>query len=175
MIFNIGRNDQSIFLAKLINKSFIDKTEDNLATGAIKNSQVNFLKLGMIHNYLAPFIDFCLSVNNLNFGFDLHQLTSQKILNYNTYTEGEEYSWHIDASSKSPVSDIKLTCLLNLSEKNYEGGELILFKGKEIVCKEFNFPGSAVVFPSFTNHKVNKLISGKRSTLAIWMTGPKFR
>ena len=53
--------------------------------------------------------------------------------------------------------------------------ELILFKGKEIECKEFNQPGSAVVFPSFTNHKVNKLSSGKRHTLAIWMTGPKFR
>ena len=114
-------------------------------------------------------------MNNLNFGFDLHQLTSQKILNYNTYTEGEEYSWHIDASSKSPVSDIKLTCLLNLSEEKYEGGELILFKGEEVLCKEFNEPGSAVVFPSFTNHKVNKLISGTRSTLALWMSGPKFR
>ena len=99
----------------------------------------------------------------------------KSLINYNTYVQGEEYSWHIDASSKSPVSDIKLTCLLNLSEENYEGGELILFKGKEVQCKEFNLPGSAIVFPSFTNHKVNKLLSGKRHTLAIWMTGPKFR
>ena len=73
------------------------------------------------------------------------------------------------------MSDSKLTCLLNRSEEVYNGGELILFKGKEIECKEFNQPGSAVVFPSFTNHKVNKLSSGKRHTLAIWMTGPKFR
>ena len=51
----------------------------------------------------------------------------------------------------------------------------MLFKGKEIECKEFNLPGSAVVFPSFTNHKVNKLKSGSRCTLAIWMSGPKFR
>ena len=64
---------------------------------------------------------------------------------------------------------------VNLSEDNYNGGELILFKGKEVECKEFNLPGSAVVFPSFTNHKVNKLTSGNRNTLAIWMTGPKFR
>ncbi len=96
-------------------------------------------------------------------------------INYNTYEKDEEYTWHIDATSKSPVSDIKLTCLLNLSEDNYNGGELILFKGKEVECKEFNLPGSAVVFPSFTNHKVNKLTSGNRNTLAIWMTGPKFR
>ena len=89
-------------------------------------------------------ITFCLTVNNTNFGFDLHQLTSQKLINFNTYKEGEEYSWHIDASSKSPVSDIKLTCLLNLSEQNYDGGELILFKGREIECSSaacINMPG----------------------------------
>ena len=51
----------------------------------------------------------------------------------------------------------------------------MLFKGKEIKCTEFNLPGSAVVFPSFTNHKVNKLKPGSRCTLAIWMSGPKFR
>ena len=105
----------------------------------------------------------------------MHQLTSQKILNYNSYERGSEYTWHIDATPKSPIKDIKLTCLLNLSEEKYEGGELVLFKGEEVSCKEFNEPGSAVVFPSFTNHKVNKLISGTRSTLALWMSGPKFR
>ena len=172
---NLLNKTQINELNKLINENLVNSTQDQLATGAIKSSQVKFVRLGIIHKYLAPFIDFCLTVNNTNFGFDLHQLTSQKLINFNTYKEGEEYSWHIDASSKSPVSDIKLTCLLNLSEQNYEGGELILFKGKEIECKEFNSPGSAVVFPSFTNHKVNKLNSGSRHTLAIWMSGPKFR
>ena len=34
---------------------------------------------------------------------------------------------------------------------------------------------SAVVFPSFTNYKVSTVVSGNRHTLAIWMSGPKFR
>jgi valyl-tRNA synthetase len=113
--------------------------------------------------------------NNNFFGFDLHPLTSLKKLNYNIYEEGTEYSWHIDAVPADPVRDIKLTALLNLSEENYEGGELVLFRANEIICKEFNSPGSAVIFPSFINHKVNKIISGRRHTLAIWMSGPKFR
>ena len=171
----ILNKDQISELNKIIHKNFIDDLKDSSAIGAIKSSQVKFFKLGVAHNLLARFVDFCLTINNTNFGFDLHQLTSHKIINYNTYKSGEEYSWHIDASSKSPISDIKLTCLLNLSEEAYKGGELFLFKGKEIECKEFNEPGSAVVFPSFTNHKVNKLSSGTRHTLAIWMTGPKFR
>ena len=171
---NLLNKTQINEINRLINKNLVDNTLDQLATGAIKNSQVKFVRLGIIHQYL-DLHRFLFNVNNTNFGFDLHQLTSQKLINFNTYKEGEEYSWHIDASSKSPVSDIKLTCLLNLSEQNYDGGELILFKGREIECKEFNSPGSAVVFPSFTNHKVNKLKSGSRNTLAIWMSGPKFR
>ena len=73
------------------------------------------------------------------------------------------------------LRDIKLTALLNLSEETYEGGELVLFRANEIVCNEFNKPGSAIIFPSFINHKVNKITSGKRHTLAIWLSGPKFR
>ena len=36
-----------------------------------------------------------------------------------------------------------------------------LFDGKEIEVENFNKPGSAVIFPSFINHKVTKLIKGK--------------
>ena len=70
---------------------------------------------------------------------------------------------------------IKLTALLNLSEEKYEGGELFLFRANELICNEFNTPGSAIIFPSFINHKVNKILSGRRHTLAIWFSGPKFR
>ena len=98
-----------------------------------------------------------------------------KKLNYNIYNEGQEYSWHIDAVPGDPVRDIKLTALLNLSEESYEGGELSLFRANEIECSEFNTPGSAIIFPSFINHKVNKITSGRRNTLAIWLSGPKFR
>ena len=171
---NLLNQSQVSELNEAINKNLID-SKDKYATNAIKSSQVKFVRLGSVHKYLGKFIDFCFNANNTNYAFDLHHLTSQKILNYNTYSKGEEYSWHIDASAKSTLSDIKLTCLLNLSEENYDGGELVLFKGEEVECKEFNLPGSAVVFPSFTNHKVNKIKSGSRNTLAIWMNGRKFR
>ena len=95
-------------------------------------------------------------------------------LNFNTYQPNEEYTWHIDASMHSAVRDIKLTCLLNCSEEEYQGGDLYLFKDGEVKIENFN-PGSAVIFPSFTNHKVEKITSGSRATLALWMDGPKFR
>ena len=43
-----------------------------------------------------------------------------------------------------------------------------MFKGKEIECKEFNEPGGAVVFPSFTNQT---LISYHRVKDRLWPFG----
>ena len=90
---------------------------------------IKFLKLGTIQRFIfIHLLIICHTANIASFGFDLHQLTSQKILNYNSYKVGTEYSWHIDATPKSPIKDInQLTCLLNLSEEKYEGGELTLF------------------------------------------------
>ena len=156
-------------------KSNFVEGKDDFAVNSNKTSDVKFVYLGKIQKFILPFIDFCLMSNNNYFGFDLHPLTSLKKLNYNSYEVGTEYGWHIDAVPKDSVKDIKLTALLNLSEESYEGGELVLFRANEIICNEFNTPGSAIIFPSFVNHKVNKVISGKRHTLAIWLSGPKFR
>ena len=171
---NIFNKDQIIEINNIIKSNFIDG-KDKFAVESNKTSQVRFVSLGKIEKFILPFIDFCITANNNFFGFDLHPLTSLKKLNYNSYEIGTEYGWHIDAVPGDPVRDIKLTALLNLSEENYEGGELILFRANEIVCGEFNKPGSAIIFPSFINHKVTKIISGKRNTLAIWFSGPKFR
>ena len=155
-------------------KENLVKAQDKPNETAIKSSQVKFIHLRSIQNLILPFLDFVFTANTNHYGFDLFQLTGSKILNYNTYNVDEEYTWHIDATMDSPVKDIKLTCLLNCSETNYEGGDFCLFKDKEVVIKDFK-PGSAIVFPSFINHKVQKVISGSRATLAIWMNGPKFR
>ena len=171
---NIFNLDQIKEINNIIRSNFI-KGNDDYAKVAVKTSDVKFVNFGNIQKYLFPFVEFCLTANNKFFGFDLHPLTSMKTLNYNIYEEGSEYTWHIDAVPSDPVRDIKLTALLNLSEEPYKGGDLVLFRAKEIICNEFNTPGSAIIFPSFINHKVNKIISGKRHTLAIWMSGPKFR
>ena len=170
-IFNI---DQIKEINNVIRSNFT-KGQDDYAKTAEKTSEVKFVYYEKIQKYISPFVEFCLTANNNFFGFDIHPLTSMKKLNYNIYKKGSEYTWHIDAVPTDTVRDIKLTALLNLSEEPYEGGDLVLFRSKEILCHEFNIPGSAIIFPSFINHKVNKITFGKRYTLAIWMSGPKFR
>ena len=156
-------------------KSNLLKSRDIAAKSAVKTSEVQFVKLATIIKQIAPFIDFCINQNSVNYGFHLYPLTANTILNYNIYQSGTEYSWHIDCDNKSPMSDIKLTCLLNCSEQEYDGGSLHLWQNVEIECKELNAPGSAVIFPSYLNHKVTKVTSGERKSLAVWLKGPNFR
>ena len=171
---NIYNQDQIKEINSIIRSNFV-AGRDNFASKSNKTSEVKFVLYGNLQKYIGQFVDFCFTANNNFFGFDLHPLTELKKLNYNIYDTGQEYTWHIDAVPGDPVRDIKLTALLNLSDENYEGGELSLFRANEIICNEFNQPGSAIIFPSFINHKVNKITSGRRHTLAIWLSGPKFR
>ena len=169
-LFNI---DHIKKLNKTISEHFVPGS-DKLNTDAIKTSQVKFVNLGAIQHLISPFLDFIIHSNTYYYGFDIFQLTGSKKLNYNTYQKDEEYTWHMDATVRSPIRDIKLTCLLNCSDNDYKGGDLYLFRDKDVKVENFG-PGSAVVFPSFISHKVEKIISGSRATLAIWMNGPKFR
>ena len=169
-LFNI---DHIKKLNKTISDHFVQGS-DKPNTNAIKTSQVKFVNLGAIQHLISPFLDFIIHSNTYYYGFDIFQLTGSKKLNYNTYQKDEEYTWHIDATVRSPIRDIKLTCLLNCSDNDYKGGDLFLFRDKDVKVENFG-PGSAVVFPSFISHKVEKIISGSRATLAIWMNGPKFR
>ena len=124
---NIYNENQVKEINKVIKSNFVEG-KDDFAADSHKTSDVKFVYLGKIQQYIFPFIDFCQTANNNFFGFDLHPLTSMKKLNYNIYEQGSEYSWHIDAVPRDPVRDIKLTALLNLSEENYEGGDLVLFR-----------------------------------------------
>tara|TARA_B100000963_G_C22472400_1_gene600776 strand:+ start:264 stop:803 length:540 start_codon:yes stop_codon:yes gene_type:complete len=169
-LFNI---DHIKKLNKTISDHFVQGS-DKPNTNAIKTSQVKFVNLGAIQHLISPFLDFIIHSNTYYYGFDIFQLTGSKKLNYNTYQKDEEYTWHMDATVRSPIRDIKLTCLLNCSDNDYKGGDLFLFRDKDVKVENFG-PGSAVVFPSFISHKVEKIISGSRATLAIWMNGPKFR
>ena len=166
-------SDQIKQLNEAVSKNLVS-SHDKPSEGAIKSSQVKFVRLFSIQKLIFPFIDFIMTTNHHHYGFDLFPLTPSKILNYNSYKIDEEYSWHMDGTIESPVRDIKLTCLLNCSEENYQGGDLFIFREGEKKVENFS-PGSAVIFPSFTYHKVEKIVSGSRKTLAIWMDGPKFR
>jgi len=105
---------------------------------------------------------------------------------YTVYSPGHFYNWHQDSwdepyqeegPNKGLIRKLSASIILN-DETEYEGGELIfkeynLDNGIHILGK---FPkGTAIVFPSFIYHKVQKVTSGKRISLVSWTCGDPFK
>ena len=67
----------------------------------------------------------------------------------------------MDASGNR-LYDLKLTCLLNLSEEPYEGGEFYTIGDNENA--KFD-SGEGLIINSLMAHKVTPVTKGKRTTL----------
>jgi len=72
------------------------------------------------------------------------------------------------------ASDFKLTAILNISEEPFKGGEFDLFVNGEMNIPSIDKPGSLLVFPTFTMHRVRPVTQGVRKTASMWLSGPKF-
>tara|TARA_R110000796_G_scaffold124036_1_gene238429 strand:- start:420 stop:959 length:540 start_codon:yes stop_codon:yes gene_type:complete len=146
---------------------------DNPAKDVIKTASVKVVEYGSIKKELKQLIDLVYNTNNEHFGYDLYKLFDSHTINLNEYLPNKDvgYDWHMDYV-KAHSKDIKLTVLVNLSEKKYKGGELSIFSCGKV---DFFEPGDILIFKSFMPHKVNKILKGKRKTLSIWMEGPCFK
>lgn len=139
-----------------------------------KRSEVRVANVKATEPLLNFFMDSPYVANRENFGFHLYPQTHIDHLFYNVYQPGDTYDFHMDAIfEKNAVSDIKLTALLNISDTEYEGGELQLNTGTVITIHEFK-PGNAIIFPSYLLHRVAPVIHGTRTTIAMFCCGPKF-
>ena len=105
-----------------------------------------------------------------------HMVAGEDSCNLNIYPHNNlnAYDWHVD-ESRNPFQDIKLTVLINLSVKKYEGGDFYLWKNKEEKVEPLNTPGNILMFKSYINHKVSPVTKGERRTLTIFLKGPAFK
>ena len=146
-----------------------------------KTSHVKFIQESALYNskwkkQMQMIYGLVKEANRIQFGFNLYSemFRYKSNINYNIYNAKRkgEYDWHTDGDY-SVLSDIKLTALINLSEKKYSGGDLKLIGANNFTVPEMT-PGNMVVFPSFVGHKVEPVISGERISLALWFWGPPF-
>ena len=160
----------------IILKFYDESVPDSPAAGVIKTSNVKCIYWEHVSTILRRMHHMTLDLNKYYFGLDLFETTDYETLHFNTYsdTDNSEYGWHKDAC-KNECHDIKLTCLLNLSEKSYTGGNLELFLSGPTEIPDFEKPGSLLVFPSWTQHRVNPVINGERITLSKFYKGPNFK
>ena len=154
--------------------------KDIPAVGVVKTSTVKRFALGDVP-LLQKYATVSEEINQHKFGFSIYPLQFSAGLNHNTYQADikSEYSWHMDGMFSDPVTDIKITCLLNLSENPYEGGDFCILpypkNTKHGELKEFSRPGSAIFFPAFFTHRVTPVTKGERISLTLWRKGPKFQ
>ena len=123
---------------------------------------------------LIPWLENCQHANRDVFGFDIYWDFHIEYCNYNIYGENGEYNWHIDNNSEDNF-DMKLTCLLNLSEESYGGGELCLINVNSLAKKIKFDSGMGIIFNSTIAHKVTPVTQGERITLTYWGTGPAWK
>ena len=97
-------------------------------------------------------------------------------LHYNTYTSRKKsrYDYHTD-EARETTHDYKLTLLVNLSPKEFEGGDFYLFSSGNVMIPELKKPGSAIAIKSSMHHRVSPVTKGVRRTLTHFMKGPAWR
>lgn len=118
-----------------------------------------------ILNNVFPYIDYYQGDFNVN---TYRKLEIQHI----TYNVGGHYVDHRDLNlNDSRASQRKISIVLMMSSKDsYEGGELIITKK---TFKEEK--GSLILFRPSAVHSVQKVTSGVRKSLVMWVQGPEWR
>ncbi len=170
--FDCFTQEQVKEINKKIKKNLIQKEEPyNVSNSASKIGDFFTVPFGPLIELLHPWLYHCQQINRKIFGYDIYWDFHLETFNYNVYGENGGYNWHIDRQPKG-LEDMKLTCLLNLSEESYEGGEFKLIGLNE----KTNFtPGMGLVFNSLLAHKVTTITKGERITLSYWADGPSWK
>ena len=171
--FDMFSKEQVTEINKKIKENVIQKEPStHAAENVSKIGDFFSISFPPLMELLHPWLYQCQRVNREVFGYDIYWNFHLEGLNYNVYGIGGEYGWHIDADFKHEY-DGKLTCLLNLSEEPYEGGEFrIISKPNENI--KFT-SGMGIIINSLITHKVTPVTKGERITLTYWAVGPSWR
>tara|TARA_B100001079_G_scaffold220091_1_gene195807 strand:+ start:114 stop:650 length:537 start_codon:yes stop_codon:yes gene_type:complete len=157
---------------KEIRKNIRQKEPLDAAASAIKVGSFFHIPCLSLTELLHPWLKQCQEINTKVFGYDIFWNFPVESFNYNVYDKSGEYDWHTDVT-KNKECDIKLTCLLNLSEETYEGGEFRTI-GKPNENIKFT-SGMGLIFNPLIAHKVTPVTKGERITLTYWGIGPTWR
>ncbi len=149
----VGEGKQQIISKRQGQKSFFKSTPEN-------------------HWIFQKIFNLVTDANTRHWGFDLWGCNQ---IQYTVYdSNGDHYDWHTDLFFDSISGEQrKLSVVIPLTApEEYQGGEFQIQLGS---AKTIPQPlGSAIMFPSFILHRVTPVTSGRRASLVLWFTGPKF-
>jgi PKHD-type hydroxylase len=100
---------------------------------------------------------------NVEFQFDIDSFESIQLARYDV---GDFYTWHKDlGNNQSQYRKLSVTVQLSAPDE-YDGGDLEFASMK--ASREL---GSAIVFPSWEQHRVAPVTRGTRWSLVAWASG----
>ena len=173
IVFQCFTHEQVKEINKKIKKNIFEKEPSGeAAASASKIGDFFIVPCMPLIEMLHPWLYQCQVLNRDLFGYDIYWDFHLEHYNYNVYGVEGEYGWHIDANSKDSPKDMKLTCLLNLSEEPYEGGEFYVMGDNE---EQKFVSGMGILFNSMLAHKVTPITKGERRTLTYWAEGPLWK
>ena len=143
--------------------------EDAIRKGHVSWLNSNDPSLKWVYQRLT---DCLLDINSRFWNFDLDYIETLQFTYYDE--EGDHYNTHWDYMYQG-LHYRKLSFSVQLDDPDtYEGCDLTIFDGRQYLPTSRK-QGTIIVFPSFTMHKVEKLVSGERHSLVGWVCGPKFK
>ena len=170
--FQCFTQEQVKIINEKIKENIIQKEDSSFVAGKLKKGEFSHAHCATLMEWLHPWLYQCQQANREIFGYDIYWDFHLEGLTYNVYGKNGEYGWHIDADSEKPTMDMKLTCLLNLSEETYEGGDFYMINSEKNI--KFTI-GMGLVLNSLVAHKVTPVTKGERITLTYWGNGPAWR
>lgn len=153
-------------------KSKVGSGEDTAYNSNIREVLTYHIELGEDTQWIFDKIARAVGIANAEFyNFNLLGIThSLQLLHYEG-TENGHYQWHIDAGpGESSTRKISVVVPLN-SPSEFEGG-LLEVNDNGTLLNAPQDPGSVIMFPSFTLHKVHPVTQGNRWSLVSWVHGP---
>jgi len=102
----------------------------------------------------------------------------EEIMQYTEYDAQYKghYDWHIDVGHEVFSNRRKLSMIIQLSKpEDYEGGDVLVYKGGKKPESYSKEQYSAIFFPSFLLHKVTPVTKGNRKSLVLWIGGCPFK
>ena len=173
---NVFSSEELSKIHELFSQTTLD-VEEQPAVGVTKIAKVKMSQWIHFKSPLAPLEQAFLKINQENFGYNIWPQYDSNYVRLNEYSSQDKgaYWWHCDGSN-SEIYDIKFTMLINVSLEPYTGGKFFIFgNGGEREIKELDEPGNVVILKSSIPHRVTPVDTGKRHTMTLFYSGPKFQ
>jgi PKHD-type hydroxylase len=158
-------------------KTFEEDGEEDLNTDR-RRSLVKFHGRNDQTAWIFDRINFIVTAANERFyNFNLNGYETFQYTEYHAEQEGY-YDWHMDmclGHDKANLCDTRKLSLSLCLNDDYEGGEFLINNGSEkdpirVPTKR----GRAILFPSWMIHTVTPVTKSTRSTIVVWVMGPKW-